>query len=207
MVIHTSRCGRSHVCLCSTYKDWSRTDISYLSACISSILRTYYTWKIAGSADISYNMVPVGLWATAELATGFIISCLPVIPKFFQHMWPKVSRALSVLSNFRKDSKIVSTPSVPVEEPPWSLKLKLPSFKHTFASVFSYTEKEDVQELHDYLTQPKRHYAILPEQTAVPRREAAMELSQMPAARLATRRDDLERRISGIQFAETMRLA
>ena len=168
----------------------------YLSACISSILRTYYTWKIAGSPDTSYNMVPVGLWAAAELATGFIISCLPVIPKFFQHMWPKVSRALSVISNFRKDSKIVSTPSVPVEEPPRSPKLKLPSFKHTFTSIFSYTEKEDdVQELHDSLTLPKMDHAILPEQTAVPRPDAAAKgLSpRFPAAGAGTVRDDLEK--------------
>ena len=108
-------------------------------------------------------------------------------------MWPKVSRALSFISNVRKDSKIVSTPSVPVEEPPASLKLKLPSFKHTFASVFSITEKEDVQELHDDLIEPKRDYAILPEQTAVPRPDAASGLSRFPAAGAGTARDDLEK--------------
>ena len=193
MAIHTSQLGRSHVCPRSIYKDSSRTDSSYLSACISSILRTYYTWKIVDSPDISYNMAPMGLWTFAELATGFIISCLPVIPKFFQHIWPKVSRALSVMSKSRKDSGIASASTVPADEPQGNLKIKLPSFKHTFASVFSYTEKEDDQELHDYQTQPKGEYAIFPEQMAIPRRDAARELSEMPGARVATARDDLEK--------------
>ena len=152
---------------------------------------------MAGSPDTSYNVVPMGLWTFAELAIGFIISCLPVIPKFFQHISPKVSRALSVLSKSTKDSGIESAPAIRVEELERNSGLKLPSFTKSFASVFSHTEKEDDQ------TQPDREYAILSEEMVVPRREAAMELSQMPEARLATRRDDLERRISGIQFAET----
>ena len=147
---------------------------------------------MVGSPDLSYNIIPMGLWTFAELATGFIISCLPVIPKFFQHIYPRVSRALSVISKSRKDSGIESAPAVPAEEPERSSGIKLPSFKKSFASVFSHTEKEDDQ------TQPEREYAILSEEIIVPRREAARELSQMPAARLATRRDDLERRMSGI---------
>ena len=191
MVIHTSQPVRSHLCLRSIYKDSSCTDKSCLSACISSILRTYYTWKITESPDISYNMVLMGLWTAAELATGFIISCLPVIPKFFQHMWPKVSRTLSVMSKPRKDSGIASAPVVPTEELQGSSKLKLPKIKNTLASVLSHTGKEDNQ------TRPEGEYALLAESTGVPRRDAVKELSQMPAARLATRRDDLERRISG----------
>lgn len=60
-------------------------------ACISSILRLYYTWKIVASPDVTYHMVQMGLWTYAELAIGVIISCLPVIPKFFQHVGPRVS--------------------------------------------------------------------------------------------------------------------
>ena len=64
------------------------------SACVSSILRTYYTWKMATSPDITYHMVQMGLWTYAELATGVIISCLPVIPKFFQHVCPGISASI-----------------------------------------------------------------------------------------------------------------
>ncbi|KAM0803966.1 hypothetical protein BDR22DRAFT_886260 [Usnea florida] len=161
-------------------------------ACVSSVLRTYYTWKMVGSPDMSYNIVPVDLWTFAELATGFIISCLPVIPKFFQHIYPKVSRALGGISKSRKYSGIESAPAIPGKEPERNLEIKLPNFKKTFASVFSHTEEEDDQ------TQPERKYAILSEEIVVTRPEAAMELSHMPAARLATRRYDLESRISGI---------
>ena len=123
----------------------------------------------------------MGLWTFAELATGFIISCLPVIPKFFQHMYPKVSRALSVMSKSKKDSGIESAPAALADEPQENLKIKLPSFKHTFASVFSYTEKEDDQELHDYQTHSTEENAILPEQMGKPSSDAARELSQSPS--------------------------
>ena len=137
-------------------------------------------------------MVPMGMWTGAELATGVIVSCLPVIPKFFQHMWPKVSRTLSVMSKSRKESEIASAPVVAAEELQGDSKVKLPSFKKTFTSVFSRTEKEDDQ------TQAEGEYAILSEAIAIPRCDAAMGLSRMPADRFATRRDDLEKRISRI---------
>lgn len=168
-----------------------------LFACISSILRTYYTWKLAGSPDTSYNIVRMGLWTSAEIATGFIISCLPVVPKFFQTMWPKVSHTFRVMSRNRKGLGIPSVPEHPAEELHRSSKIKLPSFKNTFASVFSHTEEGDDQ------TQPEREYAILSEEMAVPRRDAAREPSQMPAAKLGIIRDDLEKGVPRIKFAET----
>ena len=119
-------------------------------------------------------------------------------------MWPKVSRALSVISKSRKDSGIASAPVVPTEELQGNLNIKLPSFKRTFTSVLSYTEKEEVQELHDYQTQPKEEYAILPEHIAIPRSDAARELSRIPAAGFGATRDDLEKGNSRNYFAETM---
>ena len=32
----------------------------------------------------------MGLWTWAELSTGIIIGCLPTLPKFFQHIGPKI---------------------------------------------------------------------------------------------------------------------
>ena len=81
----------------------------------------------------------------------------------------------------------------PTDEPQGNSKLKLPSLKDTFSSVFSNTEKEDDQELHNYQTQPKGVSAISPAQIAIPRRDAALEVSQIPAARVGTGRDDLEK--------------
>ena len=62
------------------------------SACVTSIARVYYSWKFRGSPDISYNVTGLGLWTWAEIATGLIVSCLPVLPKFFQHISPKLHR-------------------------------------------------------------------------------------------------------------------
>ena len=91
------------------------------------------------------------------------------------------------MSKSRDDSGSASAAAVPADELQRDRKLKLPSLKQTFPSVFSQTEKEDDQDA---------EYAILPEDMAVPRRDAGRELSQMPAASLATRRDDLENRNS-----------
>lgn len=45
------------------------------------------------SPDISYNVIVIGLWSWAEMTTGVIISCLPAMPRFFQHVGPKVYSA------------------------------------------------------------------------------------------------------------------
>ena len=47
-------------------------------------------------SDASYNLVVMGLWTLAEVATGVIVSCLPVLPRFFRDTGPKVRRAFSV---------------------------------------------------------------------------------------------------------------
>ena len=48
------------------------------------------------------------------------------------------------------------------------------------------------RELYEQLPVPKREYLLLREEQAMPR-NATGELSQMPRAKLATVRDDLER--------------
>ena len=161
------------------------------SACITSILRTYYTWKIVQSPDISYNMVPMGMWTYAELSTGIVISCLPVIPRFFQHIGPKLSSAFTLRSKYTKDSGIEAASTTPSDKVR-SEKLKLPSFKHTFTSIVSTAEKDNDHELDSQRTLPKGEYVKLHEDAAFPGRNTSKELNPMPAARLATARDDLE---------------
>ena len=45
--------------------------------------------------DKTYHIMQMCLWNYAELATGVFISCLPVIPKFFQHVGPKILAMVS----------------------------------------------------------------------------------------------------------------
>ena len=71
-------------------------------------------------------------------------------------------------------------------------KLKLPSFKHTFASMVSTAEKDGDRELDSEQSLPQGEYVKLHEDAGFPRRDTTRELEPMPAVRLATARDDLE---------------
>ncbi|KAL8819728.1 MAG: hypothetical protein Q9223_001916 [Gallowayella weberi] len=37
-----------------------------------------------------YNITIMGIWTWAEITAGILVSCLPVMPRFFQHIGPKV---------------------------------------------------------------------------------------------------------------------
>ena len=141
----------------------------------------------------------MGLWTYAELSTGVCISCLPVIPKFFQHVAPKLSSALTTLKPrfTTKNSANKETASAAKSQ---SLqraereKLKLPSFTNTFTSLFSSVAKEDDHELSDQQSLPREEYELLHEESAVLRRyNTPRELSQMPPVNFARMRDDLEK--------------
>lgn len=67
-----------------------------IRACVTSIMRTYYTWKIVQSPDITYNLCIMGLWAYAEISIGIVVSCLPVLPKFFNHFGPTIYGSFSL---------------------------------------------------------------------------------------------------------------
>ena len=73
-------------------------------------------------------------------------------------------------------------------------KLKLPSFKNTFTSVFSSVLKDHDHELYDKQSLPKSEYTLLHEDSAVSRcDDTSRDLGQMPPVNLATMRDDLEK--------------
>ena len=61
-------------------------------------MRTYYSYQVPKSSDKSYNLELMGLWGWAELAIGIIVGCLPVAPKFFQHVGPKVINVFVFMS-------------------------------------------------------------------------------------------------------------
>ena len=96
------------------------------SACVTSILRTYYTWKVDSQPDVSYNIVKMGLWTLAEVAAGVIVCCLPVLPRFFQDIGSKIHRAFSTdskpSSNLGSENvQIIERPSSPTPTSPDSI--------------------------------------------------------------------------------------
>ena len=74
------------------------------SACVTSVLRTYYTWQTVETHDTSWELLPMGLWTWAELSTGIIVGCLPTLPKFFQHIGTKIHRSKSGTGSGRESS-------------------------------------------------------------------------------------------------------
>lgn len=169
------------------------------SACVTSVLRTYYTWKTVQSPDKSYNIVPMGLWVCAELSAGICISCLPVTPKLLKHIGPKLSSALTTLKSrstkASADSGSVSPAKLKSSQRAEGEKLKHPGFNLTLTSLFSSgAKKEDDHELYDQQSVPKREYALLHEESEISMRDDTPgELSQVPPVNLSTMRDDLER--------------
>ncbi len=75
-----------------------------LSACVTSIMRTYTAWQVAQLDDTSYFLIKMGLWSWGEISAGILVSCFPVIPKFFQHFSPKIYAVFSCTSRSRASS-------------------------------------------------------------------------------------------------------
>ena len=90
-----------------------------------SVLRTYYTFKVYQQSNVSYNVAILGIWTEAELTIGIIVSCLPVVPRFFQHFGPKVYETLSFWWNSGSTSgrKAHSTGPLSGIKSSWVLKL------------------------------------------------------------------------------------
>lgn len=93
------------------------------SACVTSILRTYYITKLTSSPDTSYMIMLTGRWTLAEMTVGIVISCSPVMPRFFRHFSSKAQEVFSWISNtsswfrFRPSSTSKSRSKSPSEWP------------------------------------------------------------------------------------------
>ncbi len=79
----------------------------FSSACLTSIIRTYYRWKVVTSPDVSYNMNVMGIWTYAEIAIGIIISCTPVLPIFCKKFGSKVSGPISFRSRWSRSGGVM----------------------------------------------------------------------------------------------------
>lgn len=149
-------------------------------ACLMSIMRTYYTWQIAISPDKSYLFAGFGLWSDAEFAVGIIIGCFPVMPKFFQHVGPKVSEVFSFRSRStsasghdpRDRSKTSNTDAVP--------KVKNPFAKYRIGSNTFGSSNDPYAEFHG-------EYYMLDGLEGPP-----SQVKMAAGAGVATRREDLE---------------
>lgn len=67
---------------------------THFSACITSIIRIYYAVRLSHTGDMAYNFAVLGLWSHAEITCGIICGCLPVLPRFFLTLRPKIWLAL-----------------------------------------------------------------------------------------------------------------
>ena len=76
---------------------------------MTSILRTWYTFRINRSEDVSYNLTLLGLWTWAETTIGTLVACLPVLPRFVQHIWPKILSLVSIDYKLRQNVYTAST--------------------------------------------------------------------------------------------------
>ena len=159
-----------------------------LSACVTSIFRTYYSFQVSKSSDKTYNLELMGLWSWAELTIGIIVGCLPVMAKFFQHASARVSKILS----FRYKNEISPAQDVKTrDETPKAngfTKIQRPFTRHVRSSMSESSSDPYSPQARlrgDYLT-PDNFVSSLPNATT------ADEPNQPSGVIIATRREDLE---------------
>lgn len=113
-----------------------------LGACITSIMRTYYTFKYIPSKDFSFHLLLPGLWAWGELSMGTIVFCMPVLPKFWQHAHTKLLGTFAhVTSYFAPQGSSKSNEAVR-DENPSSKPIKHWFDRHTKTTEQSLTREE-----------------------------------------------------------------
>ena len=141
-------------------------------------MRTYYTWQYFQSSDQSYMLFPLGSWSAAELSAGIVVSCSPVMPRFFQHVGPKAYGILTFGLRSTKSAGYDQSARTASQRTHTFIKIANPLDKYdTRASIPDVEIKPDAQ-IHaehymlDALTQPQARMA--------------------PGVGIPTRRDDLE---------------
>ncbi|CAD6582658.1 MAG: hypothetical protein ASARMPREDX12_000997 [Alectoria sarmentosa] len=90
-----------------------------LFCCMASIMRLFYSIRGLHSQDPNYDLVPVALWTSAEIASGILCGCLPVLPQFFHHLVPKMVAKISTFRLGKSLSKKFSSNSNTGRAAPW----------------------------------------------------------------------------------------
>lgn len=132
------------------------------------------------------------MWAHAEIAIGIVVSCLPVIPKFFLHFGPRIRRSLSYRYKAASNAVTKSLSSSSISRGRHSSKgsktlVDRAGGKVNHDLLMNSTNSEahtmgDYITLDDYETPP-----IVP-----PKAYRADEITESHAVGVATIRDDLE---------------
>ncbi|KAI1804891.1 hypothetical protein F4811DRAFT_518068 [Daldinia bambusicola] len=74
-------------------------------ACATSAVRLYYNIRLwQTQTDITHQLGYISFWGTAQIPTGFLIICLPSVPKFVNHIRTK-PWAIRFETSFRLLSK------------------------------------------------------------------------------------------------------
>ena len=145
-------------------------------------MRTHSTWRFVESPDKSYYFGTFGLWSTAELAIGIITGCLSVMPRFIQHVGPKIHQVLSIQSTLA--SIAGQDPRSKAFNSTTLARIKIPSDRHSTALSTPDADK------YPY-AQPQGEYRMLDDFGASQHR-ADRDPIPAPGGGTATRRDDLE---------------
>ena len=140
------------------------------------------------SPDITYLVVPMGLWSFAELATGVIISCLPVIPRFFQHVGPRISATIFNKDKLSGDWKQQLNPKAALMYKEGACGFVLPFWTRNSGS--GRPETLSVASSH-YAHLNKDGYTSERFETAPSKDNASFELDELPMARPAKTRNNL----------------
>ena len=153
------------------------------SACVTSVLRTYYTWRVVESHDINWELLPMALSTWAELSIGIIVGCLPTLPKFIQHIGTKFNSKLSGSGTGRAASAVALPQKADV----------LVSVRRQFGKYG--VGRSITDSLNDSGTPRAQHreYLVLDEFGTTPPQEDSLDMQTgWPGLDIATAREDLE---------------
>ena len=153
-----------------------------------SIVRTYYGCQLAASPDKSYLLAAHGLCNEVELSVGVLIGCFPIMPKFFQHVGPKITEALTFWSKAASRNGDNLGHRSMTSETHILTKIKNPFAKYKVSSSVVESRKDPYAQLH------REYYTW--DESAASQRQATTAFApiQVSNAKVATRRDDLEYR-------------
>lgn len=129
------------------------TRLTSHSACLTSILRTEASFRIVGKHDQTYELIPLAFWSSvppisssitsvadlfvrdAEMASGIICGCMPVVPQFFRHFVPKIKSHFSTDNRSKTESASRSTPFAANPVAPWSEHDEFHNLKENHFSI------------------------------------------------------------------------
>ena len=154
------------------------------SACATSVLRTYYTWRVVASHDTSWELLPMELWTWAELSIGIIVGCLPALPKFFRHIGTKIHLKLRGSGTERAASVAAHPPKANF----------LASVKRPFGKYgVGRSVTDSWNDPYIPRSQHREEYVVLDEFDATPLQEEPLNApTEWPGHGIATIRRDLE---------------